>query len=307
MVEGLDADDGYIQVEDEFMATAQLFTRHLHHAEYQRQKHLARSKNVGAVQSITRPVDGRTQTSLETKIKLDAKDQRQRARAAVANVYSDEKVDSEEGEDDPWLRDPRLAGLMAQKENTAPLGKITGIQSASRAALGYTQGQPSPMKQDKSRRTDHLSSADVSLNQGSAGSPRRTCMQADDDDSDDLDAAMYRASPTRNFTPYTKIRGAAPFEDLLEEKIGPPSKATVLKSKAGLVEKTSFSRTHGRDTADGDGGNEDDIDLFAPFPLRSYRPNEHKPIRKAQDLAKKKAEDTKGKASPQDEIPTFLV
>ena len=39
---GLNADDIYVMVEDEFLATAQLYTQHLHQAEYQRLKALAR-------------------------------------------------------------------------------------------------------------------------------------------------------------------------------------------------------------------------------------------------------------------------
>ncbi len=54
---GWDEDDGYIMVEDEFLATAQLYTKHLHHAEYQRLKNLARTRQTQISETDTnRPV-----------------------------------------------------------------------------------------------------------------------------------------------------------------------------------------------------------------------------------------------------------
>src|ERR1700722_17044361 len=44
MVDGIENDDGWMMVEDELFTTARLFTTHLHHAEYQRVKGLARTR-----------------------------------------------------------------------------------------------------------------------------------------------------------------------------------------------------------------------------------------------------------------------
>src|ERR1700759_4337684 len=38
MISGLEHDDGWVMVEDEFLTTAKLFTAHLHNADYQRLK-----------------------------------------------------------------------------------------------------------------------------------------------------------------------------------------------------------------------------------------------------------------------------
>lgn len=59
MEEGLEKDDQYRMVEDEFLRTAQQFTVHLHTAEYKRQKKMVRSRNAQAINSITRPVVGK--------------------------------------------------------------------------------------------------------------------------------------------------------------------------------------------------------------------------------------------------------
>ncbi|KAL2153004.1 hypothetical protein VTH82DRAFT_4159 [Thermothelomyces myriococcoides] len=56
MIEGIDHDDMYRMVEDEFLAVAGEFTRHLHAAEYQRLKRLAKSQNAETIQNISRPV-----------------------------------------------------------------------------------------------------------------------------------------------------------------------------------------------------------------------------------------------------------
>lgn len=57
---GWDNDDAWRMVTDEFMSTAQLFTAHLAHAEYRRQKTMARKREaaLGGADAIARPVVG---------------------------------------------------------------------------------------------------------------------------------------------------------------------------------------------------------------------------------------------------------
>jgi hypothetical protein len=142
MREGLDADDGWRLVEDEFEMTARLFTRHLHHGELQRQKQLARTRNQGAVDAITGPLDGQIQPNIQDKTLPGQLQAEERSKKTVAAIH-----DANNGQgDDPWLSDPRLAGLMSNKHNKAPLAKIGALQSTSRAAHGYSKGQASPHK-----------------------------------------------------------------------------------------------------------------------------------------------------------------
>lgn len=51
-------DDRYRMVEDELLRTARRFTTHLHRAEYERLKRLARSQNEDSIREIERPVVG---------------------------------------------------------------------------------------------------------------------------------------------------------------------------------------------------------------------------------------------------------
>ncbi|KAI4725650.1 hypothetical protein E4T49_06615 [Aureobasidium sp. EXF-10728] len=131
---GWDADDGWRMVTDEFMATAQLFTTHLAHAEYRRQKELAkkREKALGGADAISRPVVGQLSKDGQRK-KLG-----ELQRAGVKAVM---KADDDE-EDDPWVG-TQLAGLMAsprKRERLQPV-KVVG-RSSTRAAAGFDRARP---------------------------------------------------------------------------------------------------------------------------------------------------------------------
>lgn len=270
MIEGIEADDKWIMVEDEQYATARLFTRHLHQAEYLRQKELARTRNEGKILNIERPVDGRTAQSIAVSKKLQASRQAQKARAAVRNITGTDGNRSEPEEDDPWLRDPRLAGLMSQKEPSIKLAKITGSQSSSRAAKGFSQGRPSPTKKKK--------------------------YAAVEDESTRVDYRSREAPPS----PLSKHRKAfmdSDSEDL--DSYSFSSKSAAIKSEVLSSGSRSALRNQ-KDTRDLD----DDGDLFDSFfLLQKYKPNECRPFGKSHSPAKEKAKDKPVKV---EEVPTFL-
>ncbi|KAF4980790.1 hypothetical protein FZEAL_3304 [Fusarium zealandicum] len=58
MRSGPELDDRYRMVEDEFLSMAHQFTTHLHRAEYNRLKTLAKSQNAATIREIERPVFG---------------------------------------------------------------------------------------------------------------------------------------------------------------------------------------------------------------------------------------------------------
>jgi hypothetical protein len=131
---GWEADDGWRMVTDEFMATAQLFTAHLAHAEYRRQKELAknREKALGGADAIARPVVG--QLSKEGQRKRQGELQRKGVKAMMK--------DEEEEEEDPWMG-TQLASLMMsprKRERLQPV-KVVG-RSSTRAAAGFDRAQP---------------------------------------------------------------------------------------------------------------------------------------------------------------------
>ncbi|KAG7288130.1 hypothetical protein NEMBOFW57_007653 [Staphylotrichum longicolle] len=103
MIEGIDHDDMYRMVEDEFLSVAGDFTRHLHAAEYQRLKGLAKSENAETIQNISRPVTGemtdlvrRRHAALDTASKQRkgiAKTLGKRAAGSGSNSGDDDDLD----------------------------------------------------------------------------------------------------------------------------------------------------------------------------------------------------------------------
>ncbi|KAK6078605.1 hypothetical protein SCUP515_09655 [Seiridium cupressi] len=113
MVDGLDKDDMYRMVEDEFYVTASRFTAHLHAAEYQRLQADAKSYNATTIKNISRPVVGRMTELVREKTERSARRQHQKGilKGATGNVN---------GNEDDALRGNSLFGLMESPRKTVP-------------------------------------------------------------------------------------------------------------------------------------------------------------------------------------------
>src|SRR4051794_19632455 len=133
MRDGLDEDDIYIMVEDEFQATAKLFTQHLHHAEYVRLKNLAKAQNISTIKSISRPTDKVTKQPTETSRQLEGAERAKKQKRALKDMLKtgsdkDANDDSEE-EYDPWVG-TSLHGLMTTpKKSRKSLSDLADIRS----------------------------------------------------------------------------------------------------------------------------------------------------------------------------------
>ncbi|WEW57401.1 hypothetical protein PRK78_002868 [Emydomyces testavorans] len=172
MREGLENDDLYIMVEDEFLATAHTFTRHLHYAEYVRRKNQAKLANQSFPSSISRPTDGKTKLSNETRKKIEAEEAAARHKAALDGLKKaagrplvDSEVedvdDSEEDrDDDPWIG-TQLQPLMVAPRQPRSLVGLHGIKSSTKAALGYSTASTRAQKSGLGK-----TSAASRLNQG---------------------------------------------------------------------------------------------------------------------------------------------
>jgi hypothetical protein len=199
MREGLDGDDIYIMVEDEFQAIAQSFTRHLHYAEYKRKTKQAQIDNATKINDLARPTDIRTAMRTETRRKKDAQSMSERHKLALEKMKGPASerrpaVDSEEEdtrmeedeEDDPWLG-TSLQGLMTKSIKSQSLVGLQGIQSTTKAGAGFSKSSGS-----KSR----------SLSSGAKHHP----YIIDDDATasggdDDLDTGPSRLPIRKNSTP----------------------------------------------------------------------------------------------------------
>ncbi|KAI4134284.1 MAG: hypothetical protein LQ347_001647, partial [Umbilicaria vellea] len=161
MRDGLDRDDIYIMVEDEFQAVAKTFTQHLHHAEYMRLKNLARTQNASTISTISRPIDSITQMREETKRKKEVEAMSAKQKTAVEKIVgqargrrpktdSDLSDSEEEKHDDPWVG-TTLQGLMTKSPRKAhtSLAGLQGVKSNTRAAAGFAQPDSRPLQRSK--------------------------------------------------------------------------------------------------------------------------------------------------------------
>lgn len=143
MVEGIDGDDRYRMVEDEFFATAQRFTAHLHVAEFKRLQAASELENAQMIKNVSRPVVG--QVTDIVKLKQERKALIQKQRLATRKLRRDGSGDESTGTDDlndSWQKQS-LSGLMESPgRRTKGLGRLPSAPSVTRAAAGFNR-QPS--------------------------------------------------------------------------------------------------------------------------------------------------------------------
>lgn len=215
MYDGLDRDDIYIMVEDEFHAVARTFTQHLHHAEYVRLKNEARVRNASTLSTISRPTDSITALRAETKRKKEAEARDAKNKAILERLKgtrvprptSDDSDLSplEEKEGEHW-QGTALQGLMttSPKKGGNSLTGLQGVKSSTRAAAGYSKSEPRPTY-----------AADRPFDLAPRPSGRKKSLSdeltADETDDDDLDApAPMRHTSAIKATEVTAPRASSP-------------------------------------------------------------------------------------------------
>jgi len=190
MIDGIDYDDRYRMVEDEFLAVAGEFTRHLHAAEYQRLKGLAKSKNAETIDNISRPVTGEMTDLVKRKhAALDtAAKQRKGIRKPLGKRAGRIGSETEDETEGPRRPSTSLQGLMEspRKQTVLLTSAISRPGSAYRDAI-----EASPSRRRASRPKDRSMAGPSSvhlLDLQDAAPPRaeRGHMSATEDD-DDLD------------------------------------------------------------------------------------------------------------------------
>jgi hypothetical protein len=189
MIEGIDHDDQYRMVEDEFLAVAGEFTRHLHTAEYQRLKGLAKSQNADAIQNISRPVTG-GMTDL-VKRRHAALDTASKQRRGIARTLGKRAAGNASDEEEPSRRPATsLQGLMdSPRKQTVPLGLVAGSRPSSsyRGAVDTSPSRRRPSAHG-ARAMVRNNSMDMSGRRDGASSARfQPEATTDSDDDDDLD------------------------------------------------------------------------------------------------------------------------
>ncbi|KAK4034019.1 hypothetical protein C8A01DRAFT_39498 [Parachaetomium inaequale] len=190
MIEGIDHDDQYRMVEDEFLAVAGEFTRHLHTAEYQRLKGLAKSQNADTIQNISRPVTG-GMTDL-VKRRHAALDTASKQRKGIAKTLGKRAAGNESDGEEPSRRPATsLQGLMnSPRKQTVPLTSVAGSRPGSsyRGAADTSPSRQRPSGHGTRMVRNH--SIDMPAPADGAPSARfkpEPTLDSDDDDDDDLD------------------------------------------------------------------------------------------------------------------------
>ena len=157
LIEGFDNVDIWMMVEDEFYAVAQTFTQHLHYAEYIRRTKEAKLQNAARIQDLSRPTDGVTPMSEETKKKKEAEALAERQKKGLGRLEDEEKkgagsdgkreadgLDDDDDDDNALFQDDAWVGtslydLMMSPRKERSLVDPRGIKSSTKAAAGYTQ------------------------------------------------------------------------------------------------------------------------------------------------------------------------
>ncbi|KAH8696513.1 hypothetical protein BGW36DRAFT_428518 [Talaromyces proteolyticus] len=203
--EGFDNDDMYIMVEDEFYAVAQLFTRHLHQAEYVRRRKEAKEQNASVIRNLSRPTDGKTAMSKEALKRKESENIHELQRQALATprrprTDSDDVEETggsdleEDRDDDPWYG-TSLHTLMTSPRKNRSLVGLDGIRSHTRAAAGY---RPEVARQ----RSDTYRPTQTTSREEPAVDP--VAMSSSDED-DDLEIIESRSSRP-NHLPQSSLR-----------------------------------------------------------------------------------------------------
>ncbi|KAJ5610920.1 hypothetical protein N7510_007639 [Penicillium lagena] len=136
LIEGLDKDDAWIMVEDEFYAVAQTFTQHLHYAEYVRRTKEAKARNAASLGELDRPTDGRTAIPKNVQRKHEAEKLAARQKSGLGQVLGGNAEEHEDTEDEMWAG-THLHDLLTSPRKARSLAGVQTIKSATRAAAGY--------------------------------------------------------------------------------------------------------------------------------------------------------------------------
>ena len=321
MREGLDQDDIYIMVEDEFHAISKTFTQHLHHAEYLRLKSLAKSQNASTISNISRPTDSITAMRKETKIRKEAEARASKQKNALQQMQAQtatrrpqtasdmEESDEEDSKyDDPWVGTTLQGLMMSPSRGKTSLTGLQRVHANTRAAAGYSKAERSSPK--GARPIDLMERSALRTDKTPEPSEEEDDAATEDggDDDDDLDAParQRRLAPKKHIETPTKAAaeevfrramGNYPpqrdknthFDDLPLPQLSPANRS----STKGIL-KPTIPLT--------------DLDIFGAFPQPAALGRDAASRRmKRIALLKAKEAEVKRRAGSVNEIPMFLA
>ncbi|OTA02107.1 hypothetical protein A9Z42_0024470 [Trichoderma parareesei] len=148
-------DDKYRMVEDEFLHVAQRFTAHLHRAEYDRLKTLAKAQNADTIREIERPIVPDTVPTARARQRSVSRQRalKQRKALAAAGRGEEDRKAKDDGAKSP-VAATGLRGLMEaprrEGRSVMPALSASSASSRTRAAAGYSS-KSLPQQDSRSR------------------------------------------------------------------------------------------------------------------------------------------------------------
>ncbi|GKU20899.1 hypothetical protein FLAG1_04855 [Fusarium langsethiae] len=281
---GLDHDDRYRMVEDEFLSMAHQFTVHLHRAEYNRLKNLAKQQNADTIREIERPIVG-PPTLLA----------RQRQETAHRISKQRKLLASSSREKDASFAGSSLQGLMeSPRKEHKWISAGLADAAKTRASAGFDSQKITPVRMRQ-------------ISKPSSGKKKQISLADDDEteDGEDLDLA----TPSRK--PATKAARSVHASSPVISRSAPRPAFSTPRALSTTMDKTSRSESSVKrpTTAPGAGTRGtakrsdvhediDDDDLFGITKRISDR-------RRSRGLDRRTEEKAPSKPSL-DEIPSFI-
>lgn len=305
-------DDEWMMVEDEFLETAKLFTRHLHIAEYEKLKERIEAKKREQVEAVRPTVRG-GKMSAEGSMKKKAEVQEKRQIKAIRDVFASQKDDDEEeaeAETMPRQQSGKAATSFSDQATTA----------SKRAPLPPRHDSDSddldarPSKRSTISRTPPASALGTTTSTGpnsALPAPQPAQAPASSFGKPTLPTARQRAAARKSRAmPFDMLDGYVPRAKASATSGEAETYTTSRADLAGATERASFSRTSERALSPAK-------PAAAPKTNKAIHVTEGwgtSSISKAtaERLARKKAEREKQRQERKkddilDDIPTFLV
>jgi hypothetical protein len=293
MREGYGANDAWMMVEDEFAATAQLYTQHLHHAAYAEQKRRAQARGQKVLRTLGRPTDGRTERD-------DMAVEREERAMSIKKALGLDK--EEEGD----LTDPLLGALMNDPRRMGrALEGVGKMKSKSRAANGFLR---SP---EKARKTfvedlgtdggrdleDDFSEADSDDLDGPVARPRKQSTEASYNIS--AKPAAPKPDPRRETSVFKKLAAAASDDRVRPHRLSARDPTDISHRKR----HADIRRTNAEASKNPFTTSIDDFETFQPSVKEESSAYLTKRRQKKEEEEKRKAKEKKAAV----EVPTFIV
>ena len=228
-------------VEDEFLATAHTFTRHLHQAEYQRLKQQIREKSRkrtdgnGIGEVVSRPTDGRTEMSALVRKVKEGREREGRLEGLKGKAGAGRRRAGSEGDDESGSEvegnegveaGTALGNLIKRSALKGQMGSLVGLNGMR----GNDTRTARRMDQRRITSTNDGGSRRENINNHHLNPAVRESLDESSSNSDDLDARPHTKSKHSLKSSTTTSKTPLPPPPRLKKPEPPPSSLSLAAS-----------------------------------------------------------------------------